>query len=211
MKILRYIMPILLFCSCESLIEEPKSKHYYYNWDKSKIIYNDHRTWRNKTEVDVDIATFEVIKGRWAKDKNSIIYDGKKRPNIDVASFYIDDNDVPKDKYHVFTTNWAGYTDNMLVWNGADPKTFVHIRLAQSSNKEMWGKDNAHYFRKLHQVAGDYNTYEVLSEQFSKDKNKVYYEGAIIEGADPKTFHYDTLNNTYRDAAHEYSFQGVRK
>lgn len=205
-----FLFIILFVSSCEKLIDEEKSNHYFYNWNKSEIIYNDRSTWNYKNTVDCDFETFEVIKGKWAKDKNHIIYDGKARPSIDLKTFYFDTHGLPKDSHNVYTTYWSGNFDTMLVWEGADPSTFELIEVEGGVNREMWAKDDQNYYRMRKVIHVDYDSFEILSESYSKDKNNVYYERKILIDADPNTFKYDSLKRVYKDENFEY-FRDERK
>lgn len=195
---------LLFFSSCKKLIDKNKSIHYSYNWNKSKVIYNDKSTWNYKLTVDCDFETFEVIKEKWAKDKNHIIYDGKARPSIDLKTFYFDKNGLPKDSKNVYTTYWSGNFNTMLTWEGANPKTFELIKIKNGVNREMWGKDDKNYYRMRKVVNCDYETFEILSDSYSKDKDNVFYMGKVLPDADPNTFKFDSLKRLYKDKNSEY-------
>lgn len=205
-----YLILALLPASCNSLINKEKSTHYFYNWDKSKVLFESYGAWSTKTEVDCDVKTFQVIEGPFAKDKNAVFYYGIARPNIDLKTFYLDKNHIPKDYKNVFTTYWVSHNDSMLIWQGANPQTFELIKIPGGANREMWGRDGKNYFRMLQIVNCDYDSFEILDESYSKDKNHVYYEGKVINGADPQTFKYDSKSKVYKDKNAEYSL-GERK
>lgn len=209
-KILIGILTIITFLSCQKLIDKSNSNHYYYNWNKSKIIYHDHRTWNYSCEVNCDLESFKVIKGLWAKDKNFIFYDGKARPNIDLATFYFDEKGLPKDKENVFTIDRDGSSDSLLVWRGANPKTFELISIKDPYKQNLWGKDDKNYFWMLHPIDCDYTSFEIMDLSYSKDKNNVYYESKVVTDADPNTFIFDSLKHVYRDNNFEY-YRGRKK
>ena len=204
------VLIVITFASCQKLIDKEISNHYYYNWNKSKIIYHDHRTWNFSTEVNCDLESFKVINGPWAKDKNSVFYDGKAKLNIDVATFYFDKNGLPKDKEYVFTVDRDRNTDRMLVWKGADPKTFELISVKDPYKQNLWGKDDKNYFWMLRPVDCDYANFEILDLSYSKDKDNVYYERNIVTDADPNTFKFDSLKYIYKDKNFEYN-RGEKK
>jgi len=212
MKLKPYIFLLCLisFVSCEKLIDKDKSSNYYYNWNGSKIIYTDNSTWNYKGTVDCDFETFKVINGKWAKDKYHIIYDGKTRPIIDIKTFYFDENNLPKDSNNVYTTYWSGNFNSMLKWEGADPLTFKLIKIENGVNREMWGKDDKNYYRMLNPLKCHYESFEILSDSYSKDKDNVYYESQIIRKADPITFKFDSIQRVFRDKNFTY-YRGERK
>ena len=195
--------------SCETKIDQSLSDNYYYNWNKTKIIFNDHGAWNYKCTVNCDMETFQIIRELWAKDKNFVFFKGEARKNIDLATFYFDSNGLPKDDKYVYTTQWGSPVRNtMLFWEGADPKTFELIKLndgyADVWKLYLWGKDSKNYFRSLEVMDCDYETFEIIDSHHAKDKNNVYYEYKIIANADPKTFRFDSIKNSYVDDKYEY-------
>ena len=207
---------LLLFTSCDKHIDKDQSNHFYYNWNKTKVIFKDHRNWNYTREVNCDLESFRIIKGMWAKDKNYIFYEEVRKKNIDVGTFYFDDKGLPKDSSKVFTTQWSGYdAEIMSVWKGADPKTFELLDSIKNYDLIQWGKDHENYFYMLEPYECDYPTFKVLSSSYSKDKNNVYYNASafnlkIVEGADPETFEFDKVKKVFKDKNHEY-FNGERK
>lgn len=200
-------LAVMLLFFYKKVISAALSKNYLFNWNRSQIIFDNQQKFpvHFSCQVDCDIKTFEVIKDHWAKDKNFIIYEGKARPEIDIHSFHLDKNDLPKDNKFVYTTSWEGNTKKLLVWEGANPVTFETLPLRDGYKPDLWGKDDKNYFYMLHVITCDYNSFEIFDATYARDKDSVYYGSVIIDGADSKTFHYDRETRTYRDKNNMYS------
>lgn len=139
-------------------------------------------------------------------DKNNIYYSGNKLTGADRQTFeilkkaYTDCQiRLARDKGHVYFF-WFGQT---RVISGADPNTFgllscyyakdaQHVYNMKMLNKDpvMLAKANAESFK-------------VLPYDYAKDKNYVYYQGNIFDGADASTFQV-IVNNYTKDKNHVY-------
>ncbi len=135
-----------------------------------------------------DSDTFKVLGDYYAKDKNSAYCDRKKMdPSVDINSFQSLDYNYAKDKNSV-------YKHGLKIDRDVD--SFIIIN-------SMYSKDNLGvYFEAdfvpLEKIEGaDPHTFEVVYQknsngyiinEYAKDKNNVYRDGQLIEGADPKTY-----------------------
>lgn len=200
------IFVIMWLVSFKTKVNPEVSNNYFYNWRKSKIIYDNGQKYpvRVNFEVTADIKTFEVIKDKWAKDNDGIFYAGKSHPEIDKKSFYLDKQNIPKDHQFVYTTTWEDNSKMLLIWEGADPKTFELLPLKDGYKPDLWGRDDKNYFYMLKPFDCDYHSFEIFDVNYSKDSNNVYYDRQIIFDADPTTFHYDLKTKLYKDKDHYY-------
>jgi len=151
-----------------------KSKPFGYFWgkfSKNKIYYaSSAGSFSGGTElVDVDIATFELIEYDYAKDKNRVYF--KQSPiDVDVATFYVDNN-VPKDKSHVYYIDMSRDKEPLAsIIEVADPANYQEIE-----GHSYWAKDRAHYFMsgKIIEVI-DYDSFSFISHGWAKDKKNLY-------------------------------------
>jgi hypothetical protein len=74
--------------------------------------------------------------------------------------------------------------------------------------KPGWAKDDEAYyavpqFAPIRKVECDYPTMRILNGQYAVDRNRAYYYGNPIQGADAETFRV-TGDTTARDAHNKY-------
>jgi uncharacterized membrane protein (DUF485 family) len=91
---------------------------------------------------------------------------------------------------------------NDTIFKGVDAQTFEVICYD-------WQKDKKFYYYLRKPVPEiDHATFEVLDidDHYGKDKNHVFYKNKIIQGADPKTFHYDKDKYNWKDKNNCYYY-----
>lgn len=134
-----------------------------------------------KPVAGADQSSFEILGlTGFAKDKNKVYYYGVEAPEYDVATFALLDAD-----------------DNDLVKD----KNGVYAKFPYSQG---W---TGIPYAKIE--GADPATYEVVGQQYAKDKNHAYAYDSVIEGADPATFELvpGDANNSFiwtRDENHVY-------
>jgi hypothetical protein len=129
----------------------------------------------------------------------------------DAKTFGIIGNSFVKDKNHVYyTTRWKN-----IALESADPKTFEYIGesyplvYAKDSKRvyviEKYG-DPVHIIKNAHPA-----TFELLKENYSKDKNHIYFQEKPAKGIDVKTFeilgyfHVKDKNHVYMRNLYDYN------
>lgn len=127
-----------------------------------------------------DPSTFKQVKEYYWKDKDNVflLQFGNQRqiiPNAEPNSFQVINNSFwSKDKNNVF------YKFDKL--NGVQSSRFAAI-------DEEWGKDgNYYYHNNLRLDSLDYNSAEIVSDYYIKDKNHVFFQNKLVKGANPSTF-----------------------
>jgi hypothetical protein len=159
--------------------------------------------------IGADLATFEVVLGLYAKDRNRVYLEGRPLETADPATFQRIGRRYWRDRTHVFLHTW--------ILPGADPRTFrmltterewgmdakevyfgtTAIKVADIGSfqviREHWAKDAKHYYTDVgltthYKVDCDYSSFTILSARYAKDKFRAYWGGHVIEGAELTTF-----------------------
>lgn len=163
----------LLF-SCKKQVS-PLSKDYY---KKGETIYfipggNGFESGSRKTEADVN--SFSVIKGVYARDKDTIYFMGCPQQFVDVKTFKLRKN-IPLDQDHVFhftgfhSATAACSKQQLTIVTGADRETYTTL----DNNIPTLSKDKTQYFYQYLPIDVDSATFEILNKNFVKDKNRLY-------------------------------------
>ena len=81
---------------------------------------------------------------------------------------------------------------------GADPESFVSPPYGKIVLRSfyVYDKQRGYHYEKLHAggeritfIEGiDFNSFKSLSSVYAGDKNRIYYKGVVIEGADAESF-----------------------
>lgn len=162
--------------------------------------------------VDADAKTFQVVglvefeknqieeKARqenqtinYSKDDihafyNGVLISGADAKTFDfiyTGAFY---QEYAKDKNHVY------YKGDIIV--GADSRTFKSLarHTYVFPGTGPYGVDGQHAFYGTEMIQGaDVQTFDAWSTDtpgYAKDKNRVYFEGKVVPGANPKTFNF---------------------
>ncbi len=146
--------------------------------------------------VSLDTPQAETDLG-YARDRNHVWFQGKRMAVADVASFEVQSYGYARDR----TT---GYYMREPV-PGSDGRTFTHVG-------SEWAKDATHVWWSdvdlnaqpagalINRLAegADPATFEALDGGYGKDKARVWFQGNLVEGADPGSFVVD-----HDDAAHD--------
>ncbi|WP_314015108.1 DKNYY domain-containing protein [Leptotrichia wadei] len=158
------------------------NKDYYFNYyvDKSNV-YLDKDNLEKITGADRN--SFEILGYSIARDKNNVYKKGEKLGNIDIASFKYFDNWIAKDKNRVF------YMDDRKDIKNADAKTFERMEesyyFRDKNNvfalKNDYSDSNYNLVLEMSKNI-DRSSFDILNNEFGKDKNGVYYFGEKIDG-----------------------------
>lgn len=162
-----------------------------YSKDKNNVYYDFQKI------EGADIKTFEPDGYSIGKDKKGVYYKTHKINGIDVNSTEVLENEFYKDKNNIY------YRNKKL--ENFKPENFEVISSSLVQQNEDFyyftedENDNTKFFL-LENKNVDVETFEVLDEEYTKDKNNVYYKGKILKGADVKTFdiHYNKNDNGYK-------------
>ena len=119
----------------------------------------------------------------------NISYAGSN-PKIDKATFQEIDAVYAKDKNGVYVWENRGWKK----LEGIDPITFQIINISGSARRYLKDKNGIYNIDGdsdnlvLEKLPYDPQTYEVINQLYSKDKNNIYYSNRKIIGADLPTF-----------------------
>ena len=152
----------------------------WYEKSGDNVYFNTKRRDEPKHRIQVigvDIVSFVILDDDYAKDKNTVYYNGKLLDQAKPSTFEVIGYGYAKDQIRVYH-----YKGEII---GADPESFQvlqHIFVG-------YAKDNISAFFDGEKIVGaDPETIEYLSEWYAKDENFVYTNGYKIEGADPSSF-----------------------
>lgn len=156
--------------------------------------------------IAADVESFEVIKDKFAKDKNGFWYNGYfVKESIDVVTFEIVQLEMGvfiysfvKDKNKIFSTQrgkrigkYKGYSDLLVLLKNSDPETFTIINHIWAKDKnnvycygQIWNAMDATSFEYL------FTSKENNDVSFVKDKNTIYNSNGrrAVKGIDGKSF-----------------------
>ena len=162
------------------VLENNKDSYFDYYVDKSNV-YIDKDNLEKITGADRN--SFEILGYSIARDKNNVYNKGEKLGNIDIASFKYFDNWIAKDKNRVF------YMDERKDIKNADAKTFERMEesyyFRDKNNvfalKNDYSDSNYNLVLEMSKNI-DRSSFDILNNEFGKDKNGVYYFGEKIDG-----------------------------
>jgi len=162
----------------------------------------------------IDAASLEVLSDHYFKDKNKVYYQGKAidESRIDPASFLVIDDRYAADNHNVYMHGEKAFSrwrneelrvvgefitvGNRVYHNGRsfmpDFASFKKLNsyFAVDSAKVYYLKRDTPFYSNRYYysiVSADMESFEILSDIYSRDKNYIYYENRIIP-ADVKTF-----------------------
>jgi len=162
-----------------------------YSKDKNNVYYDFQKI------EGADIKTFEPNGFFIGKDKKGVYYKTHKINGIDVNSTEVLENEFYKDKNNIY------YRNKKL--ENFKPENFEVISSSLVGQNEDFyyftedENDNTKFIL-LENKNVDAETFEVLDEEYTKDKNNAYYKGKILKGVDVKTLdiYYNKSDNGYK-------------
>lgn len=168
-------------------------------------------------KVNADTESFEALKDSYAHDKFHAFYRGDVIDGSDGSSFRVLKHTYAIDNKHAYLagdiienadpgsfkvhSRYFAEDKNDYFWgrkalNVRDKETFELLG-SDDSWETKWAKDiyNGYYLEGNTIVGIDYDTFHPISSQipnqsgrYAKDKNRVFFMGKEIPGADPETF-----------------------
>ena len=170
---------------------QPIENYSEYSKDKNNVYYHFQKI------GGADIKTFEPEGYSIGKDKMGVYYETRKVNGVDVNSFEVLKNDFFKDKNNVYYKN-----KKLEIFK---PKNFEVIDYSLvKQNEDLYyfteDENNNTKFVPLESKNVDIDTFQILDDDYAKDKNNTYYKGKIFKEADVKTLHkhYNENDNGYK-------------
>ena len=145
------------------------------------VYYKDEIGQADEKKVnDADFKTFVELNKIYGKDNKNVFYGDEKLENADFKTFQVVGENIGRDK-----DNFYWYNQKVKI----NPKDFKFYK----------NKDKIVYFRnngKIYDLEGldelngikDVDTFEVLDDEYSKDKHNIYYDGITLSDVDMDTF-----------------------
>ena len=170
---------------------QPIENYSEYSKDKNNVYYHFQKI------EGADIKTFEPEGYSIGKDKVGVYYETHKVNGVDVNSFEYLKNDFFKDKNNVYYKN-----KKLEIFK---PKNFEVIDYSLvKQNEDLYyfteDENNNTKFVPLESKNVDIDTFQILDDDYAKDKNNTYYKGKIFKEADSKTLdkYYNENDNGYK-------------
>lgn len=162
-------------------VDREKSRNHYYSLNANQILYcgGGNSFELGIQPMDADVDSFEVLDFCWSKDKEHVFLDSHSLAyiDIDVESFRLIDYTTAVDDKQVYRVENHHSSKPVVVVEGADPSTYEPL-------KDNWARDRNRYFFLNKPVEVDYDSFEILSTHFSKDKCTAYYCLPAVFGFD---------------------------
>jgi hypothetical protein len=146
---------------------------------------------------DANPEKFEIINQFWSSDDSNIYLEGEKAEFIDYKTFEHIGGKYVKDVNHVFYLNTR--------------VEHANTKTAEITETWDWLKDDKSYFFEGQEIVGiDYSSFKILNNDYSIDKNQVYFRLKPIKDVDLKSF--QTTKYTYggKDKFNKY-YQGKKQ
>ena len=166
---------------------------------KDNAVYYKDEIWQSdeKKVNDADFKTFVELNKIYGKDNRNVFYEDGKLENADVKTFQAISNELGKDKKYIYR-----YDEKMEV----NPKDF---KLYKNKDKIIYFRNNGKLYEAgtfLENTAvEDVDTFEVLDDEYSKDKHNIYYGGVTLSDVDMDTFQIIMPNYYAKDKNSVYS------
>ena len=162
---------------------------FSYFIENGNVYYgSDYSKYNTKIET-ADSKTFKIINPYYAKDKNSVYYNGGILNGLNsgkveflggVGTLIGEDGYIKDDKSVYFLGEKL---------ESADAKTFTVLKAKNTRQYSSYGKDKNHiYFQDKIFDGADSKTFEILDDGYTKDKNGIYYNNIRLAGIDPNNF-----------------------
>lgn len=198
-------------------VDIEKSDNHYYDKKKTDIRYSPMGNWfeLGNAPMHADVASFEVLNRFIGRDMNRAYFKEDAIPSdqIDLNSFYVKEGNVMADlgfdrsHVYVFTKIYGTRKKSPLVTivKGADPKTFARTDWD-------WAHDGKHHFYRHRLLGVDYQSFRVLSESFSKDKDSAYFQrSGFFRAINADVDSFEVLHKYYYARDKDHVFHAVFK
>ena len=149
---------------------------------KDNAVYYKDEIWQSdeKKVNDADFKTFIVLNKIYGKDNKNVFYGDEKLENADFKTFQAVGENIGRDK-----DNFYRYNQKVKI----NPKDF---KLYKNKDKIRYFRNNGKIYdlEGLNELNGieDVDTFEVLDDEYSKDKHNIYYGGVTLSDVDMDTF-----------------------
>tara|TARA_R110002033_G_scaffold126900_3_gene168538 strand:- start:1801 stop:3114 length:1314 start_codon:yes stop_codon:yes gene_type:complete len=190
------------------------SNQYYMQNDKVIYVLNGNFFQVGGVEIEgADLNTFEVIDESYAKDINYIYYDGKPVAGADPKSVVLVTSEINTSSVNsgYLISGGKVFCYGKII-EGADPESFsyllgsyamdkdylyyyIDIKITREATPKAISKANDGYIRHGEQVlfqgkiiSNEANSFEIISDEYSKDSFHVYSHGTIVESMVPDSF-----------------------
>jgi DKNYY family len=161
--------------------------------DYSGYAKDNQRGYCNGIGFDVrDVATLDILKGRFLKDKFQVYFNQLPIKGSDAASFRLLNDYYAQDKnnVYIFDNLINDAEDNEAYTDKSDH--FVVLPCDHASFAVLdypYSKDaNSVYYINKKMPDADVPTFSMLENRYSKDKQSAYFEGKKVSGAEAATF-----------------------
>ena len=149
---------------------------------KDNAVYYKDEIWQadEKKVNDADFKTFVELNKIYGKDNKNVFYGDEKLENADFKTFQIVGENIGRDK-----DNFYWYSQKVKI----NPKDF---KFYKNKDKIVYFRNNGKIYdlKGLDELNGikDVDTFEVLDDEYSRDKNNIYYGGVTLSDVDMDTF-----------------------
>ena len=166
---------------------------------KDNAVYYKDEIWQadEKKVNDADFKTFVELNKIYGKDNKNVFYEDRKLDNADVKTFQAISDELGKDKKYIYR-----YDEKMEV----NPKDF---QLYKNKDKIIYFRNNGKLYEAgtflENTTVEDLDTFEILDDEYSKDKHNIYYGGVTLSDVDMDTFQIIMPNYYAKDKNSVYS------
>ena len=149
---------------------------------KDNAVYYKDEIWQSdeKKVNDADFKTFVELNKIYGKDNKNVFYGDEKLENADFKTFKAVGENIGRDK-----DNFYWYNQKVKI----NPKDF---KFYKNKDKIVYFRNNGKIYdlKGLDELNGieDVDTFEVLDDEYSKDKHNIYYGGVTLSDVDMDTF-----------------------
>ena len=145
------------------------------------VYYKDEIGQADEKKVnDADFKTFIVLNKIYGKDNKNVFYGDGKLENADFKTFKAVGENIGRDK-----DNFYWYNQKVKI----NPKDF---KFYKNKDKIVYFRNNGKIYdlKGLDELNGikDVDTFEVLDDEYSRDKHNIYYDGVTLSDVDMDTF-----------------------
>lgn len=154
---------------------------------KDNAVYYKDEIWQadeNKVN-DADFKTFVELNKIYGKDNKNVFYRDEKLENADFKTFQAVGENIGRDK-----DNFYWYSQKVKI----NPKDF---KFYKNKDKIVYFRNNGKIYdlKGLDELNGieDVDTFEVLDDEYSKDKHNIYYDGVTLSDVDMDTPHIEVV------------------
>ncbi len=166
---------------------------------KDNAVYYKDEIWQEdeKKVNDADFKTFVELNKIYGKDNKNVFYGDEKLENADFKTFQAVGENIGRDK------------DNFYWYNQKVKINLKDFKLYKNKDKIRYFRNNGKIYalEALNELNGieDVDTFEVLDDEYSKDKHNIYYDGVTLSDVDMDTFQIIMPNYYAKDKNSVYS------